>query len=230
MNNRNFTAICAALLMCAVLIVFYVSPKIARSNVAFAETATKKIVYLTFDDGPSDRVTPKILDVLKENNVKATFFIVGKNAEKRKYLVKREIEEGHSVGVHSYSHVYSEIYASTESLLNDIDKCNRIIGEVAGKPSALYRFPGGSYGLSASFIDAVTEHGMKYYDWNSSTRDAELFNATPDQLYKAAVTTQKDDSNIILLSHDTTNKTATVDALKLIIEHYKSLGYAFSAL
>ena len=71
---------------------------------------------------------------------------------------------------------------------------------------------------------------MKYFDWNASTRDAELFQATPDQLYKAAVTTQCDEENIILLSHDTTNKTATIDALKLIISHYKALGYAFSAL
>ena len=79
-------------------------------------------------------------------------------------------------------------------------------------------------------MNAVTEHGMKYFAWNASTRDAELCEATPDQLYRAAVSTQKDDENIILLSHDTTNKTATVDALKLIISHYKSLGYAFSTL
>ncbi len=230
MNNRNFTAICAALLMCAFLIVFYFSPKIARNTVAFAETETKKTVYLTFDDGPSDRVTPKILDVLKEENVKATFFIVGVNAETRKYLIKREIDDGHSVGVHSYSHIYREIYSSPESLIKDIDKCNKVIEEVAGKPSALYRFPGGSYGLSPAFIDAVTKHGMKYYDWNASTRDAEIYQATPEQLYEQAITTPIDRKNIILLSHDTTNKTATVDALKMIIGHYKSLGYSFDAL
>lgn len=230
MNNRNFTAICAALLMCAFLIVFYVSPKIAKSTVAFAEADANRVVYLTFDDGPSDRVTPKILDVLKNEKVKATFFIVGKNAETRKYLVKREIDEGHSVGVHSYSHVYSQIYASTESLIEDIDKCNKIIREITGKPSGIYRFPGGSHGLSASLLNAVTEHGMRYYDWNASTRDAEIFNATPNQLFKSAVNTQKDDEKIILLSHDTTNKLATVEALKLIIAHYKSLGYSFGTL
>ncbi len=216
--------------MCAVLIVFYVSPKIAKSTVAFAQTDAKKIVYLTFDDGPSDRVTPKILDVLKEENVKATFFIVGIHAETRKYLIKREIDEGHSVGVHSYSHVYRDIYSSPENLLKDIDKCNKIIKEVSGKPSTLYRFPGGSHGLSASLIDAVTQHGLKYFDWNASTRDAEIYKATPQQLFKFAVSTAKDEENIILLSHDTTNKTTTVDALKLIIDHYKSLGYSFAAL
>lgn len=230
MNNRNFTAICAALLMCAFLIVFYVSPKIAKSTVTFADTSTQKVIYLTFDDGPSDRVTPRILDVLKEENVKATFFIVGRNAETRKNLIKREIDEGHSVGVHSYSHVYKDIYASTENLLNDIDKCNKIIKEITGKPTKLYRFPGGSHRLSAELIEAVKNHGMEYYDWNASTRDAELYNATPDDLYRTAVNTATSDKSIIILSHDTTNKTATVEALKLIIKHYKQLGYAFSAL
>ncbi|MDE7083582.1 MAG: polysaccharide deacetylase [Clostridia bacterium] len=230
MNNRNFTAICAALLMCAFLIVFYVSPKIAKSTVAFAETNSEKVIYLTFDDGPSDRVTPKILDVLKEEGVKATFFIVGKNAETRKYLIKREIDEGHSVGVHSYSHVYREIYSSPENLINDIDRCNKIIKEVAGKPTTLYRFPGGSYGLSTSLVNAVTNHGMKYYDWNASTRDAEIYKATPEQLFQSAVNTPKYDEDIILLAHDTTNKTATADALKSIIEHFKSLDYVFAAL
>lgn len=230
MNNRNFTAICAALLMCAFLIVFYVSPKIAKSTVTFAEASTQKVVYLTFDDGPSDRVTPRILDVLKEENVKATFFIVGRNAETRKNLIKRETDEGHSVGVHSYSHVYKDIYASTESLLNDIDKCNKIIKEITGKPTKLYRFPGGSHGLSSELIEAVKSHGMEYYDWNASTRDAELLDATPDELYRTAVNTATSDKSIIILSHDTTNKTATVEALKLIIKHYKERGYAFSAL
>ena len=158
--NRNFTAICAALLMCAILIVFYVSPKMGKGTVGFAENYTEnsaetisggadsgtgKLIYLTFDDGPSDRVTPKILDVLKEESVKATFFIVGKHAETRKYLIKREFEEGHTVAVHSYSHKYDEIYADKSSLLKDIDKCNALIKEITGKPTNLYRLPGGSF-------------------------------------------------------------------------------------
>ena len=226
--NRNFTAICAALLMCAVLILYYVSPKLGQSTVTFAETVPEKVIYLTFDDGPSDRVTPKILDILKEENVKATFFIVGKNAELRKNLVKREIDEGHTVGVHSYSHDYNEIYTSTESLLKDVDKCNRIIKEVCGKPSNLYRFPGGSFGLSSSFINAVTERGMRYVDWNASTRDAEILSATPEQLVKAAVSTPANRERIVMLAHDTTNKSATAEALKDIIKYYKNLNYTFS--
>ena len=103
--NRNFTAICAAFFMCAIMIVFYGSIALNKSSVTFAESYEQKTIYLTFDDGPSDRVTPKILDVLKEEDVKATFFIVGQSAETRKYLLRREIEEGHTVAVHTYLYI-----------------------------------------------------------------------------------------------------------------------------
>lgn len=224
--NRNFTAICAALLMCAILIVFCCAPAIGKSSVSFADSG-EKAIYLTFDDGPSDRVTPRILDILKDENVKATFFIIGKNAELRENIIKRELDEGHVVAVHSYSHDYKKIYASPEALVNDIDKCNSVICEVAGKPSILYRFPGGSFGLSASLINAVTEHGMVYIDWNASTRDAELINPAPYDVYKAAVQTPANRDKIVLLAHDSTTKTATADALRDIIRYYKEQGYTF---
>ena len=229
--NKNFTAICAALLMCAILLVFCGSLAIGKSVVTFADEgeSAQKTVYLTFDDGPSDRVTPKILDVLKEEKVKATFFIVGKNAEKRKYLLKREFNEGHTLGVHSYSHKYKDIYQSAESLLDDIDKCNRIIKEVTGSLSTLYRFPGGSYGLGEEFITAVTSHGFQYVDWNASMRDAEIENATPEQLYEAAVATSASANKVVLLAHDTTTKTATAEALKDVIKYFKGKGYGFAA-
>lgn len=224
--NRNFTAICAALLMCAILIVFCCAPAIGKSSVSFAD-ADEKVIYLTFDDGPSDKVTPLILDVLKEENVKATFFVIGRNAERRKAILKREFDEGHTVAVHSYSHDYKKIYSSSEALLKDIDDCNKVIAEVCGKPSALYRFPGGSYGLSSALISAVTEHGMRYVDWNASTRDAELIAPAPEDLYASAVNTPANRQNIVLLAHDATTKTATAAALKDIIKHYKQLGYTF---
>jgi len=136
----------------------------------------EKSIYLTFDDGPSDRVTPKILDVLKEEGVKATFFIVGKSAETRRYIVKREYEEGHCVAVHSYSHEYGDIYSSPKELMSDIDKCNKLIYEVTGEYSTVYRFPGGSFTVGENFIAEVISKGMRYVDWNASTRDAEIYN------------------------------------------------------
>ncbi len=226
--NRNFTALCAAFLLCAILIVFY-SGIALKNDVSFADGKCEKVIYLTFDDGPSDRVTPRILDVLKQENVKATFFIVGKNAEIRQNIIKREVEEGHSVGVHSYSHEYRKIYASPEKLIDDIDKCNDVIYNITGKRSTLYRFPGGSFGLSNSLISAVTMHGMRYVDWNASTRDAELNSPTPQQLLKAALSTPSNKQNIVLLAHDTTTKSATANALTSIIRHYKQEGYTFAA-
>lgn len=227
--NKNMTAFCAAMLVCAILFAFCGAMWASGPEFSLAETGGCKIktVYLTFDDGPSDRVTPKILDILKEENVKATFFIVGSQAETRKYILKREAEEGHKIGVHSYSHRYKEIYSSCESLLADIDKCNEVIKSATGKYSDVYRFPGGSFKLSGKFISAVTERGLRYVDWNASTRDAEIPDAEPEQLLNAAIATASDADNVVLLAHDSTTKSATAEALKDVIRRFKSKGYEF---
>ncbi len=245
--NRNFTAICATFLTLAILIAFLGGISINGNGAAFASSrsvydtavdsvdggndgrVTNKVIYLTFDDGPSDRVTPKILDVLKEEKVPATFFIIGKHAETRKYLLRREINEGHTVAVHSYSHVYKDIYSSPEKLIEDIDKCNEVIKGATGRPSAIYRFPGGSFGLSQRLINAVTERGLRYVDWNASTRDAEFTDPTPEQIVSASITTAANPERIVLLAHDSTTKTATAQALKGIIRHYKELNYTFAS-
>ncbi|MGN1103684.1 MAG: polysaccharide deacetylase family protein [Candidatus Coproplasma sp.] len=193
---------------------------------SFAQ-AEEKCIYLTFDDGPSDRVTPKILDILKEENVKATFFIVGNQAQRRKYLIKREYDEGHCVAIHSYSHVYKDIYSSPQALIKDIDKCNDLIEEVTGVRSNIYRFPGGSFTVGADFLAHVRSHGLTYVDWNASTRDAELYKPTPSDLFKAAIKTPAYPQRIVLLSHDTTDKTVVADALRDIIRYYKNKGYTF---
>ena len=228
--NKNFTAVCAALLMCAILIVFYGGAAIGKRNFSFADTENEKVIYLTFDDGPSDKVTPTILDVLKEENVKATFFIVGKNAARRKNILKREFDEGHSIGVHSYSHNYKEIYSSPESLIDDINKCNKLIEEVTGAPTSLYRFPGGSFNLSDNLINAVNSLGMNYVNWNASFCDSEILSPTPEQLISAAKSTVANPSKIVMLAHDTTDKSATAKALKDVIKHYKQKSYLFKAL
>lgn len=226
--NKNFTAICAAMLMCAILIVV-VSTGFGRNNLSFADISNDKEIYLTFDDGPSDRVTPKILDILKEESVKATFFVVGKNAVRRKNLLKREFDEGHSIGVHSYSHDYKKIYSSPEALIKDIDDCNEVIKEVTGRKTTLYRFPGGSFGLSSPIISAVTAHGMRYIDWNASFCDSEILSPSPEQLLNAAKTTLANRKSVIMLAHDATDKTATAEALRSVIRHFKNEGYMFKA-
>lgn len=228
--NKKFAAFTVFMLFFAVCALhmfglLFNEPKI---KIAFADGSYPvKSVFLTFDDGPSDKVTPKILDVLDDEGVKATFFIVGKNAERRKYLLKREFEGGHTLAVHSYTHEYGKIYSSPAALIDDIEACNDVICSVTGKRSQIYRFPGGSYGLSQPLINAVCEKGYRYVDWNASVRDAELWNATPDQLLNAAIATSSCCDNVVLLMHDSTTKTATARALKDIIGYYKTNGYLF---
>lgn len=218
---------CAFMLIFAIFVI-QILPAVRNSSIriAFAEEPAK-CVYLTFDDGPSDKVTPKILDILKEEQVSATFFIIGKQAESRKYLLEREHAEGHCIAVHSYTHEYKKIYASCESLLNDIDRCNKVIKEVTGEYSYVYRFPGGSFGLRQELVEAVSAHGMRYVDWNASTRDAELYQPTPYKLYQAAISTPANREHIVMLSHDSTDKTVTAQALRDIIHYYRNAGYVF---
>ena len=148
-------------------------------------------------------------------------------AERRKYLIEREFAEGHTVAVHSYSHVYSDIYSSEKKLLEDIDRCNKLIKEVTGNYSDVYRFPGGSFWVKNKLIDAVTSHGMRYVDWNDSMRDAEIVNPAPDDLLKAAINTPANRDHIVMLAHATTDKMPTVQALKSVIRYYKDKGYVF---
>jgi peptidoglycan/xylan/chitin deacetylase (PgdA/CDA1 family) len=222
----------AAMMVCALFLVTFGSFFTQKKKLALAdetkEQAEIKTVYLTFDDGPSDKVTPLILNVLQQEGVHATFFVIGKQAETRQYLIEREVAEGHTVAVHTYSHDYHSIYASPQSLVADIEKCNDILEKITGKRSKLYRFPGGSYGLSESLIGAVTQHGMRYIDWNASTRDAEIWNPTAWQLYQSAISTSADINHIVLLSHDSPSKTTTAQALPDIIAYYKAQGYTFA--
>lgn len=196
-----------------------------QMRIGYAEE--KCSVYLTFDDGPSDRVTPKILDTLKEESVKATFFIVGRSAEGRKPILKRIHDEGHAIGVHSYSHDYKNIYASPSSLIADIEKCNDIIENITGKRSCIYRFPGGSFGIKSELIEAVTNAGYRYVDWNASVRDAEIADATAGELFEAAKSSSSGRKKVVLLCHDSTTKSATAEALKDIIHYYRDAGYDF---
>ncbi len=224
--NRNVPAIMAIMLTIAITAIF-IGNVLAEPARSFAE---EKCVYLTFDDGPSDRVTPAVLDVLKEENVKATFFIIGSNAKRRKDILKRACGEGHTLAVHSYSHDYSQIYSSPEALLADIQKCNEVIEEITGEPSRVYRFPGGSFTVAPELKKAVTDGGFRYFDWNASFRDSELPDASPEELYKNAVSTVANPKRVVMLAHDSTNKSATACALKKVILYFKDRGYSFGTL
>lgn len=226
--NRRLAAICAFTLSLVFAIwQFAHYNQDVKSCFSFADSADKKVIYLTFDDGPTDRVTPKILDVLDEEDVKATFFIIGINAERRPYLIQREYESGHTVAVHSYTHRYNEIYSSEAALLKDIEDCNRVIYSVTGEYSKVYRFPGGSFNATPELVKSVVENGYRYVDWNAGFADAEILNASSEQLYKSAVATGDGINHIVMLAHDSTTKVNTPEALRKVIRHFKEKGYSF---
>lgn len=200
-----------------------------------AEGQTKinrKIAYLTFDDGPSLIVTPRILDILDEYNIKATFFAVGRMAERHPEMLQRIYEKGHSIGNHSYSHNYGYLYKNSNNFLNDIEKANKVFKKILGDDfnSNLVRFPGGSFGKSNKIIQAVVDAGYKYYDWNSLNGDAEGNKFSKDRLVKRFKETSRNKKKLIVLMHDTDAKDTTADALKDIIEYLINQGYEFDVL
>lgn len=192
----------------------------------------KKVAYLTFDDGPSVNNTPKILDILKQNNIKATFFVIGQNAEKNNELIKREIAEGHVVGNHTYSHNMKYIYSDPNNFINDLDKNDKILKSIIGDDYnlKLVRFPGGSFGEKlAPFRAAAKKAGYHYVDWNDLNGDAEHNNVPVSGLMNELekYTTQ---NHVVILMHDAPAKVTTEEALPKAIEFLKSKGYTFETL
>lgn len=171
----------------------------------------EKIMYLTFDDGPTAENTVAVLDTLKEKNIKATFFLVGENVEKHPEVARRIAEEGHTIGIHCYSHDYKEIYAGVESYLADFEKAYRAVYEATGVETRLFRFPGGSInaynkGVYQEIIAAMTERGYIYFDWNASLEDA-VTKSTPETLLANARETTLDRNKVVMLCHDTVYNT-----------------------
>lgn len=191
----------------------------------------QKVIYLTFDDGPSPN-TEKILNILAKYNVKGTFFVTGNDASFR-HLITRAAKEGHTVGLHTYTHQYS-IYSSEEAFFSDLSNVQSMVKQLTGIDSHHIRFAGGSsntvsrsfsQGIMSRLVQAVQNRGFKYYDWNVSSGDAAGNLVSRDSI--VANSTSSSANHICLLMHDSRPKTTTVDALPQIIEHYKKLGYAF---
>lgn len=191
-----------------------------------------KIAYLTFDDGPSLIVTPRILDTLDEYNIKATFFVVGNMVDKHPQILQMIYEKGHTIGNHSYSHNYGYLYKNTTNFITDINKAFDAIKNVLGEEfySNMIRFPGGSFGKNSNFAKAAIDAGYKYYDWNALNGDAEGNRLTKDRLVKRLKETTKNQKKLIVLMHDTDAKETTADALKDIIDYLIDKGYEFDTL
>lgn len=185
-------------------------------------------VYLTFDDGPSEN-TSKILDILKERGIKATFFVIGQEDEESKALYQRIVAEGHTLGMHSFSHKYDVIYKSLESFQEDMEHLRSYLEEVTGVTPTIMRFPGGSSNQVSNvdireLIRYVKEQGITYYDWNVVSGDATSQVYTPDELVANVMDdVVKYDTSVVLM-HDSSPKATTVDALGPMIDQLQELG------
>ncbi|MCR4956007.1 MAG: polysaccharide deacetylase [Lachnospiraceae bacterium] len=189
----------------------------------------EKRVYLTFDDGPSEN-TGEILDILKEKDVKATFFVVGRTDEKSKALYKRIVDEGHTIGLHSYSHKYSKIYSSLENYQLDLAKLDNLVYETTGFRTKFIRFPGGSSNKVSDvdmndFIELVTQKGYVYFDWNVANGDATSNKYSPAELRKNVLKGVKYHNQSVVLMHDASNKNSTVESLPKLIDSLRKDGY-----
>ena len=197
----------------------------------------KGVIYLTFDDGPSLSTTPKILDVLDRKGVKATFFIINYDDE-REALVKREHESGHTVAIHGYSHTYSQIYASDEAYINNITSLQDKIKESIGVEATVTRFPGGSsntisrhysQGIMTRLCYEMVERGFTYFDWNVDSDDAGSAKTSDDVYRNVTKRLSKDKANVVLM-HDFSGNTKTLNALESVIDYGLANGYTFEAI
>lgn len=198
----------------------------------------RKVAYLTFDDGPSETVTPKILDILKEENIKATFFVIGKSveeSEKNQQIIKRMAQEGHSIGNHTYSHNYDYLYPNRSvnvyNFMNDLEKTNSILKEVLGDKfsTRVIRCPGGHMSWqNMRCLDKVLKTNEYYQvDWNSLSKDAEGKKKNANELLDNVIRTLENKEKAVILMHDTYNKEETVKALPMVIKYLKEQGYEF---
>lgn len=202
----------------------------------------EKIVFLTFDDGASNTVTPKILEILKKYDVKATFFIVGQvvenGGEKAKALVKQEFDEGHAIGNHSYSHNYNILYPggslNLQQFIDEYNKNAEFLKSILGEnfSTNVIRCPGGymSWKNMSSLDGYLEENNMSAIDWNALSGDAEGKPKKADELVNYAIKTSADYDVVVLLMHDTYSKEETVKSLPKIIEYFKNRGYKFKTL
>ena len=188
-----------------------------------------KIVYITIDDGPYPQNTPHLLEVLKKENVKVTFFDVGKQIEQFPSLLKAEYEQGHSIGNHTYSHDYHSIYKSPDTFLADIQKNDNLIFSVIGIHSKIIRAPGGTSCFNIAYYNLLDANDYIAYDWNLDTKDTDG-NFSVKQLVDNVDIQIKNKKKIILLMHDLPAKSSSINALPIIISHLKERGYSFGTL
>jgi len=207
---------------------------VGKNNLANIYDSQTKRVFLTFDDGPSKSVTIPILDILKQENVKATFFLLGSRVDLYPEIVKRQYDEGHYLASHGYSHIYSQIYSSPQSVLDEYNRCLASIKNAIGAPEFnphLFRFPGGYKGgkyftIKEQAAVLLEQNGILNIDWNALTADSAGAKTTEEFIAELEKEVPKYNS-VVVLMHDAGTKQATAEALPTIIQYFRERGFEF---
>lgn len=193
--------------------------------------SSKKIVYITFDDGPAGKVTTQILDTLKEYDAKATFFVIGNMIKGQEKLLNRMVVEGHSIGLHTYSHEKNKIYRSSQSFIDEMLLTQQLVEEATGKKSTIIRFPFGcnnnTYKLTSGMVNSLHDNNFKIFDWNVDSTDGMNPKLDP---YKIAERAKSKKENAIVLLHCGYVNKNTAKALPSILKYYKDNNYEFRAI
>lgn len=192
-----------------------------------------KTAYLTFDDGPTNANTPKILDILRRYNIKATFFQVGSLIADNPDMSRRVYEEGHLIANHSYSHNYSALYKTEEAFMSEFNRTQELITQITEDPEQmkLIRFPGGGYNAGTwgankqKYKEVLAQNNIYYCDWNALNGDAEGKPKSVQELIDYTKKTVGSHEDVVILMHDAAAKKATVEALPSIIDYLLSQGY-----
>mgnify|MGYP002512657139 CR=1 FL=1 len=202
-------------------------PEKSADEETVLEDGSVRKVYLTFDDGPSSN-TERILDILAQYDVKATFFVVGREEERYQELYQRIVADGHTLGMHSYSHKYDEIYQSVDSYAQDLSRLQEFLYETTGVWCRYCRFPGGSSNTVSGvdmydLIAYLDEQDITYFDWNVSSGDASNSYISEEAIINNCMTTLPKYQESIILMHDASNKNTTVEALPALIERIQAM-------
>lgn len=233
-KNRLWIALLLAFALCVVFENFVLQGSMVTTVSKEVKPEEEKIVFLTFDDGPS-KVTEQVLDILKEEQICASFFLIGKQIdEKTEKTVLRMKEEGHLIGVHTYCHEADKIYKSVDAYIEDIEKAEDVIMNVTGEKPVYYRFPWGSVNCYVSPIcdeikEQMKEKGYTYFDWNVSAEDSIGKPSVEKILSNVRKDYMKYHQPVILL-HDSEINENTAKALKTIIKELKEGGYQFGTI
>ena len=198
------------------------------------QTSEKDVMYLTFDDGPSDH-TDQILSILKEKDVKATFFVVTQGGEWDVQMMKQIVADGHTLGMHSYSHDYTKIYSSVEEFLADYYQLFTLIRDEVGVTPTVFRFPGGSLnaynqGVYEEIVAEMLRRGFVYYDWNLSAQDAASVPPSKGEILQSILGYSDNKSRGIVLMHDTNACKTTLEALPELIDGLRNQGFHFDRI